>query len=243
MENDKKNGSSETKRIGILVSEETKSNWEGFVDKTNNLSTISQLIRRAVNFYIEHNINLTYGENFSKLSHDLKEPLTTIKGFSQLIIENESDKLNPGIYKRIKEIYKQSLFLENKINNILNGTRKQEGPHYDVLIVEDHDPTIMVLSDFFKSKGISCLGVTTGAKGLEELYRSTPKVVLLDILLPDISGYEICKKIKSEKDIPVYYVTAVPESEVSKKIKETGADGFILKPFDFTEFNVLFDFL
>jgi len=54
-------------------------------------------------------------------------------------------------------------------------------------------------------------------------------LILLDILLPDRSGYEICKTLKFDetykkfKNIPIYYVTAVPEVEVAKKLKETGA--------------------
>ena len=73
-----------------------------------------------------------------------------------------------------------------------------------------------------------------------------PKLILLDILLPDIDGYEICKKIKSNdqlKEVPVYYITAVPHSEVVDKMKETGANGFFLKPFDFSKFEILFNYL
>ena len=73
-----------------------------------------------------------------------------------------------------------------------------------------------------------------------------PKLILLDILLPDISGYEICKTIKLNnklKDIPIFYITAVTEPEVSQKLKETGAEGYFTKPFDLSEFNILFDYL
>ena len=69
---------------------------------------------------------------------------------------------------------------------------------------------------------------------------------MLDILLPDIDGYEICKIIKSDKklkDIPVFYTTAVPPSEVTKKLKETGADGIIPKPFNLNEIENLKKYL
>ena len=65
-------------------------------------------------------------------------------------------------------------------------------------------------------------------------------MILLDILLPGSDGYEICRKIKTKntlKDIPVYYITAVPEEEVAEKLKETGAEGYILKPFEVENFN------
>lgn len=88
--------------------------------------------------------------------------------------------------------------------------------------------------------------MTSGFKGLEELKINPPKLILLDILLPDISGYEICKQVKSDKkykDLPIFYITAIRDSKVSSKIEETRADGYFLKPFDFSKFSVLFNYL
>ncbi len=226
------------------MSEDTKNKWEKFVDE-NEFTTISMLIRKAVNFYIDSESKISLINDIPKFTHGLKEPLTSIKGFSQLILENESDKLTPNILLRIKEIYAQSVFLENKINFIINEF-KPESQTYDILIVEDDSSTIMVLTDFFDLKGFSTIGVTSGNKGLEELERITPKLILLDIILPDISGYDVCKKIKSLekfKKIPIFYITAIPESEVSEKLEETGAEGFLLKPFNFPDFKILFDYL
>lgn len=226
------------------MSEDTKNKWENFVDEYE-FTTISMLIRKAVNFYIDSEPLISLINNFSKITHDLKEPLTSIKGFSQLILEHESDKLDTNILLRIKEIYDQSLFLERKINNIINEFEPVNHT-YDVLIIDDDSPTIMVLTDFFDINGFSSFGVTTGTKGLDELSRTTPKLIILDIVLPDINGYEICKKIKQDdklKHIPIYYITAIPESEANKKIKETGADGLFCKPFSFSDLNILFDYL
>ncbi|TFG07912.1 MAG: hybrid sensor histidine kinase/response regulator [Promethearchaeota archaeon] len=234
----------DTKRIGILISESTKKKWEKFVED-KELATVSRLIRKAVNFYINSQEKIAYLNNLSLLSHDLKEPLTSIKGFSQLIIENHADKLDSEILLRLKEIYAQSMFLEQKINQFLDGI-SSEGSQYDILIVEDDNPTIFLLSDFFKIRGFSTLGVRTGARAMEEINRSHPKLVLLDIILPDIDGYEICKKIKSKdnkKEIPVFFITAIPESEVVKKIEDTGVDGVLYKPFDFNEFEPLINHL
>ena len=81
---------------------------------------------------------------------------------------------------------------------------------------------------------------------MEELNFNLPKVILLDIILPDVSGFTICKKIKENekfRDIPVIYLTAVPKNQVNEKMKETKADGFILKPFDLADFEFVFQFL
>jgi len=231
-------------RIGILVSEETKTRWQDFASN-NKITTVSKLIRMAVGFYIDYTLKTPSQRDFAQLSYDLKESLTTIKGFSQLIIEKFSDKLDPDILLRIKEIYSQSLLLENNIKEIQND-KETENNIYDILIIEDDAPTIMVLTDFFEIKGYTCKGVLSGIKGLEELNRNTPKLIILDVILNDISGYEICNKIKSNenlKEIPVFYITAIPESEVVEKLKETGANGFFLKPFNFSQFEILLDYL
>ncbi len=232
------------KGIGILVSEKTKTEWENFAENYG-FSTISRLIRKAVNFYIDFTVNKKNINDFSKLSHDLKEPLTSIQGFLQLIIENEAGDLKPDVLLKIKDVYTQSILLENKINEII-GNYKAQSELYDILIIEDDRFTITVLNDYFESKGYKIMGVQTGVQGLEELKKYEPKLILLDIILPDINGYEICKKIKTDnklKSIPVYYITAVPEADVQKNMEDTGADGFFLKPFKFNKFEVLFNYL
>ncbi len=232
-------------RIGILVSEKTKTRWQDFANNNNSITTISKLIRIAVDFYIDYILKTPSERDFAQLSYDLKASLTTIKGFSQLIIEKSANKLDPDILLRIKEIYNQSLLLENNIKEIQNND-ETENNVYDILIIEDDAPTIMVLTDFFELKGYTCKGVLSGIKGLEELKRSTPKLIILDVILNDISGYEICNKIKSNenlKEIPVFYITAIPESEIVEKLKETRADGFFLKPFSFSQFEILFEYL
>ena len=232
-------------RIGILVTEETKTRWQNFANNNNNITTVSRLIRMAVDFYIDYILKTPSKRDFAQLSYDLKASLTTIKGFSQLIIEKFSNKLDPDILLRIKEIYSQSLLLENNIKEIQNE-KETENIVYDILVIEDDAPTIMVLTDFFELKGYTCKGVLSGVKGLEELNRNTPKLIILDVILNDISGYEICNKIKSDenlKEIPVFYITAIPESEIVEKLKETGANGFFLKPFNFSQFEILFDYL
>ena len=240
----KDNKTDEMKRIGILVTEETKVKWEKFVDE-NEFTTISKLIRAAVNFYIDSKPMLDFIENLSKITHDLKEPLTSIKGFSQLIIEKYGKKLDVDLLLRIKEIFNQSIYLEKKIDD-LSSSLEPTKQIYDILIIDDDALTIMVLTDFFELRGFKCKGIKSGIQGLEELKRFKPKIVLLDIILPDIDGYEICKKIKSDeklKDIPIYYITAIPDFEVSKNLNETKADGYFLKPFNFDEFEGMFDSL
>ena len=175
----------------------------------------------------------------------MKGPLTAIKGFSHLLIENYKDQLDWDVLTKIKEVFDQSLNLEEIIKNALDNY-KSEKIEYDILIVDDDFSTNKVLIDFFQLKGYSCKDVISGAQTLEELETYKPKIILLDILLPDVNGYEICKKIKSDdrhKDVIIFLITAVPANEVKAKLKESMADGYFLKPFNFLEFEQLFEYL
>lgn len=231
-------------RVMILVSEESKKGWQEFI-KENEIATISKLIRKAVNFFIEFTEQSRTLKTASQISHELKESLTVIKGYSHILFENYKDKLEWDVVLKLKTIYDQSLILENKIINNLEKP-SMEGAVYDILIIEDDFLTIDLLVDFFQSKGFSCKHRSSASEALEEMQKVVPKMILLDIILPDMSGYEICKKIKSNakfKDIPIYFITAVPGSEVSNKLEETGADGYFLKPFNFSKFEILFNYL
>jgi CheY-like chemotaxis protein len=237
-------------RISLYVSEDTKLKWLDYTKNDGNL-TISKLIREAVDKFIESQDHLKgtrlgklNPETISNISHTLKEPLTSIKGYSQLLLENYREKLNEQVLDKVKNIFEQSILLEKKIINILDNIKVE--PEYDVLLVEDDLATIRLIKSYFESKGIKCKGVVSGSKGLEELGNAIPKLILLDIILPDLSGYDICKTIKSDKEyknIPVYFLTAIAGSEVEKNLEETSADGYILKPFNFNDFEIIFDIL
>ena len=239
-------------RISLYVSDETKLRWQDFKE-SHEYSTISALIRDSVDYYIEKKSDLLSGglkgmneKTLSNVSHALKEPLTTIKGFSQLLLENYKDELDEDVLSTIKNIFDQSMLLENKIINILDDINTDESqPQYDILLIEDDLATIRLLTSYFESKGYKCKGVVSGTKGIDELRGGAPKLILLDIILPDISGYEICKMIKENKkykEIPVFLLTAIPGSEVHTNMAETKANGYILIPFDFSDFEILFQY-
>lgn len=247
MTQNRKNSEEKDKYVGVLVSEDTREKWKKFANE-NNLSTTSNLVRRAVNFYIKVQQKINYLEDFSKISHELKEPLTSIKGFAQLLIDNHKQELSWEALLKVKEILDNSLLLEKKIKNILDN-RPVDRDQYEILIVDDDESTINLLLNFFENKGYKCKELFFGNQVTGFLNENFPKLILLDILLPDKNGYEICKALKFEEEykkfskIPIFYITAVPEVEVAKNLKGTGANGYFLKPFNFREFEILFKYL
>jgi CheY-like chemotaxis protein len=227
-------------RITILVPESKKNEWQKFREE-QKFTSISKLIRKAVDTYIESTFRSTSMKTLSQITHGLKEPLTLIKGFSQIIIENYKDDLNWDVLVKINDIFDQSQILEERIKEISEQV-VDEVTEYDILIVDDDPSTVKVLTNFFELKGYKCKILKTGSDVLNEVKRSNPKITLLDILLPDIDGYEICKQIKSDNSLEknlVFFITAIPGDEVQSKLEETKADGYFLKPFTFSEFNII----
>jgi CheY-like chemotaxis protein/metal-responsive CopG/Arc/MetJ family transcriptional regulator len=234
-------------RISLYVSKDMKEEWQAFA-KNQNYSTLSKLIREALRFFIQ-----CKGLELSNLSHDLKEPLTSIKGYLQLIIETYGSSLDDKIITIIKNLLNQCMILEKKIvdhlDNFESDTELAEinqKTNYDILLIEDDQETVNLLTRYFESISISSKGVLSGFKGLKELKAYIPKVILLDIILPDINGYEVLKRIKTDnrlKNIPVFILTAIPNIEIEKNITKLGANGSISKPFDLTDFDVLYKYL
>ena len=105
-----------------------------------------------------------------------------------------------------------------------------------VLIIED-DPTMLIgLRDNFEFKGYKVLTAADGEKGLKAALNSKPDLIILDIMLPKINGYEICRLIREEKlAMPVIMLTAKGEESDIVLGLNLGADDYVTKPFSIKE--------
>lgn len=104
----------------------------------------------------------------------------------------------------------------------------------EILIVEDEESLLKLQSLLLASRGYSVNGVTDGRMALDWVSRKKPDLVLLDIMIPEIDGFEVCRQLKSEettKNIPVIMVTAKKRREDMDRSEQVGADGYITKPF------------
>jgi len=105
-----------------------------------------------------------------------------------------------------------------------------------VLIIED-DPTMLRgLKDNFEFKGYKVLTASDGEKGLESALNAKPDLILLDIMLPKINGYEICRLIREAKLLmPIIMLTAKGEESDIVLGLNLGADDYVTKPFSIKE--------
>jgi DNA-binding response OmpR family regulator len=104
-----------------------------------------------------------------------------------------------------------------------------------ILIIEDDDAIAGVERDFLEMNGFEVIHETDGIKGKEKAMEGGFDLILLDLMLPGINGYEICKAIREKVDIPVLMVTARSEEIDKLRGFGLGADDYISKPFSPTE--------
>ncbi len=108
----------------------------------------------------------------------------------------------------------------------------------EVLIVDDIPSNLNFLSEVLHLEGIGVIVATRGDDAIKIAGYKRPDLILLDIAMPVMDGYEVCAKLKADpatQDIPVIYLTARTEPEDILKGFETGAVDYILKPFNATE--------
>lgn len=105
-----------------------------------------------------------------------------------------------------------------------------------MLIVEDEPQVCRCLQEFFRRRGFSVAAVTSGEQAVEWLGTSAADVILLDVILPGLSGLEVLKCAKElHPHTRVIMVTALDREEVRETARCYGATAYITKPFDFSE--------
>jgi DNA-binding response OmpR family regulator len=105
-----------------------------------------------------------------------------------------------------------------------------------VLIIEDDAAMMRGLKDNFEQQGYTVLTATDGEKGLDTALDTKPNLIILDIMLPKINGYEICRLIRKENlDIPIIMLTAKGEESDVILGLNLGADDYVTKPFSIKE--------
>jgi two-component system response regulator RegX3 len=107
-------------------------------------------------------------------------------------------------------------------------------PHR-ILIIEDEPGLAESVRYALDSEGFAVTVAGTGVNGLEMARRSSPDLVLLDLMLPELSGLDVCRQIRSSSDVPIIMLTA-KDSEADKVTGlELGADDYMTKPFSMRE--------
>lgn len=104
-----------------------------------------------------------------------------------------------------------------------------------LLIVDDDKDFVTALSARLESRGFVVVKAFDGKEGLEKAYTEKPDAIVLDVTMPEMNGFDICKKLKTDenyKTVPVIMLTARSSPEDVKSAKDMGADAYFIKPFE-----------
>ena len=107
-------------------------------------------------------------------------------------------------------------------------------PNKQILVVEDEEDILELVSFNLKKEGYQVRGVTSGEEALQEVRRKIPSLIILDLMLPGVDGFDVCKSLKNDprtKAVPIVMLTARSEEADIVIGLELGADDYLTKPF------------
>ena len=105
---------------------------------------------------------------------------------------------------------------------------------YKILLVEDDADIREVICDYFDAKSEGSITIDTaisGQQGVEKAYENTYDLLLLDIMLPELDGFQICKQVRTDSDVPIIFITARAAQSDMLKGYALGCDDYVVKPF------------
>ena len=108
-------------------------------------------------------------------------------------------------------------------------------PDYTVLIVEDNPKNLKLMRDLMRVQGYQTLEAADGLIGLDMALQHRPDLILMDIQLPGIDGYEVTRRLKAQeetKHIPIIAVTSFAMKGEEDRAREAGCDAYVSKPID-----------
>ncbi len=117
----------------------------------------------------------------------------------------------------------------------MGAGQSHEAESISVVYVEDDDRLGRLTSDYLGLHQVQVTLVTRGDRAVSEVLRVRPDVVLLDLMLPGLSGHEVCRRIREHLDVPIIMLTALGEEADRVMGLEGGADDYVSKPFSSRE--------
>ena len=113
-----------------------------------------------------------------------------------------------------------------------NEPTSNNASNYRILVVEDDEHIARLILTSLSRLGLECRWAPDGVAGLEAFEECQPHLVLLDLMMPRMSGHEVCAKIRETSTVPIIIMTALDQEEEQLQGFKMGADDYIPKPFN-----------
>ena len=105
--------------------------------------------------------------------------------------------------------------------------------NYKILVIEDDLEIQELIKQFLKTQNYTLEVASDGAEGIKKLNTQPFDLILLDVMMPNLNGFEVAKMIRSQSNIPIIFLTALEEEQDQMKGFDLGIDDYITKPFSF----------
>jgi two-component system, cell cycle response regulator len=115
---------------------------------------------------------------------------------------------------------------------------REDGPQQRILVVDDHPDNVEIIEARLASRGFTVETASNGQEALDRVYENPPHLILLDVMMPLIDGYEVSRRIKNDAKlpfIPIILVTARDSTEDKVEGLDAGAEDYLTKPINFPE--------
>jgi DNA-binding response OmpR family regulator len=99
-----------------------------------------------------------------------------------------------------------------------------------ILIIDDHEPMLRLISKLLESDGYSILMAQSGDEGLDLFHQTAPDLVILDIMMPGMDGWEVCRRLRKTSAVPIIFLTALGSENDIVTGLTGGADDYLTKP-------------
>ena len=106
-----------------------------------------------------------------------------------------------------------------------------------ILVIDDNEGLLSLVSTALELKGFSVYAATGGEDGLTLFHQIAPDLVILDIMMPDLDGHEVCRRMRQVSSVPIIFLTAVDSVDSIESGLLTGGDDYVVKPFRVAELN------
>ena len=109
------------------------------------------------------------------------------------------------------------------------------GGKIKLVVIEDEIKIAQMIKEYLENEGASVYLARDGASGLQQVKEKAPHLVILDLMLPDMNGLDVCRRLRQESDIPIIMLTAKSQETDRVVGLEVGADDYVTKPFSLAE--------
>jgi DNA-binding response OmpR family regulator len=99
-----------------------------------------------------------------------------------------------------------------------------------VLVIDDDGAITDLMGMLLKTHGFEAITTTSGAEGIQLAEEKKPNIVLLDLMMPDVDGWQVCKAIRAFSDVPILILSAINDPRMVASVLDLGADDFLVKP-------------